>query len=64
MKEKFKIIDSHAHYDDEKFNEDRDAVLNEIRENGVIGVLNCAASYDSLKTTNKLTKDYDFIVGL
>ena len=63
MKKKFKIIDSHAHYDDESFNDDRECVLNEIKENGVIGVLNCAASYDSLKTTDKLTKDYDFIFG-
>lgn len=63
MERKFKIIDSHAHYDDEKFDEDRDMVFNEIRENGVIGVLNCASSYDSLKTTNDLTKDYDFIFG-
>ncbi|WP_297420264.1 TatD family hydrolase [Clostridium sp.] len=63
MEEKFKIIDSHAHYDDEAFNEDREEVLQEINKNGVIGVLNCAASYDSLKTTDKLTKDYDFIFG-
>lgn len=60
---KFKIIDSHAHYDDDAFNEDREKVLNEIRENGVIGVLNCAASYDSLKTTDKLTKEHDFMLG-
>ncbi len=63
MQEKFKIIDSHAHYDDSDFNEDRDEVLHEIRKNGVIRVLNCAASYESLKTTDKLTKDYDFIFG-
>ena len=63
MQEKYKIIDSHAHYDDDAFNEDRDVVLNQIRENGVVQVLNCAASYNSLKTTDKLTKDYDFIVG-
>lgn len=63
MEKKFKIIDSHAHYDDEKFDEDREQVLNEIRENGVVGVLNCAASYESLKTTNQLTEEYDFIVG-
>lgn len=63
MGKKFKIIDSHAHYDDESFNEDRENVLNEIRENGVIGVLNCAASYDSLKSTDDLTRRYDFIVG-
>ena len=63
MREKFKIIDSHAHYDDAAFNDDRQNVLCEIKENGVIAILNCAASYDSLKTTNKLTKEYDFIFG-
>ena len=63
MKENFRIIDSHAHYDDESFDKDREEVLNQIRENGVIGILNCAASYNSLKTTDKLTKDYDFIFG-
>lgn len=63
MEKMFKIIDSHAHYDDESFDEDRDAVLNEIKENGVIQVLNCAASYDSLKTTDELTRKYDFIYG-
>lgn len=63
MEKTFKIIDSHAHYDDESFDEDRKEVLDEIQENGVIGVLNCAASYDSLKTTYELTKNYDFIYG-
>lgn len=63
MEHKFKIIDSHAHYDDEAFDEDRERLLSEITQNGVIGILNCAASYDSLKTTNKLTKDYEFILG-
>lgn len=63
MDKRFRIIDSHAHYDDESFNDDRDSVFNEIRENGVIEVLNCAASYDSLKSTDDLTRSYDFIVG-
>ena len=39
MNNKFKIIDSHAHYDDECFNEDREEVLKQITENGVIGIL-------------------------
>ncbi|SFC67979.1 TatD family hydrolase [Clostridium uliginosum] len=63
MEDKLKIIDSHAHYDDEAFNGDLKEVFDEIRENGVIGILNCAASYNSLKTTNELTKRYDFILG-
>ncbi|OPJ64947.1 TatD family hydrolase [Clostridium chromiireducens] len=63
MEEKFKIIDSHAHYDDDAFNEDRELVLEEIKKNGVVGVLNCASSYNSLSATDKLTKEYDFMFG-
>ncbi len=60
---KYSIIDSHAHYDDEAFDEDREKVFDELRENGVIQILNCASSYGSLKTTDKLTKDHAFIYG-
>ncbi|MFW2491161.1 TatD family deoxyribonuclease [Clostridium chromiireducens] len=63
MEEKFKIIDSHAHYDDDAFNEDRELVLEEIKKNGVVGVLNCASSYNSLSATDKLTREYDFMFG-
>ena len=34
------IFDSHAHYDDEAFDEDRELVIGDIHEKGVIGVLN------------------------
>lgn len=63
MNNKFKIIDSHAHYDDESFNEDREEVLKQITKNGVIGIMNCACSYESLNTTDKLTKEHDYIYG-
>lgn len=63
METKFKIFDTHAHYDDEAFNEDREEVLEQIQEAGVVGVLNCACSKNSLTTTNNLTKEYDFIYG-
>ena len=63
MNNKFKIIDSHAHYDDESFDEDREEVLNQITKNGVIGILNCASSYNSLKATDELSKKYDYIYG-
>lgn len=63
MNNKFKIIDSHAHYDDESFNDDREEVLKQITENGVIGIMNCACSYESLNTTDKLTKEHDYIYG-
>lgn len=58
-----KIFDTHAHYDDEAFDEDREEVLKQIQEAGVIGVLNCACSRKSLTTTNDLTLKYDFIYG-
>lgn len=55
------IFDSHAHYDDESFNEDRAVVLKNIQENGVIGVLNCGANLDGVKDSIKLANEYDFI---
>lgn len=63
MSNKFNIIDSHSHYDDESFNEDRDEVLSQIKANGVIGILNCASSYESLRDTDELTRKYDYIHG-
>lgn len=54
------IFDSHAHYDDESFNEDRENVIKEIRENGVINVLNCGASMEGARDSFKLANKYDF----
>ncbi|MEG1257237.1 TatD family hydrolase [Clostridium sp.] len=55
------IFDSHAHYDDEKFNEDRETVLKEIGENGVIGVINCGSDLRGLEMSVKLSEEHDFI---
>jgi len=63
MENNYKIFDTHAHYDDEAFDEDREKVFKELKENGVIGILNCASSYKSIEITNKLTKENDFIYG-
>ena len=60
---KYTIFDTHSHYDDEAFNEDREAVFQQIKEEGVVGVLNCACSKNSLITTNELTLKHDFIYG-
>ena len=63
MNFEYKIFDTHSHYDDDAFNEDREAVLEQIKNDGVIGILNCACSKTSLKTTNELTLKHDFIYG-
>ena len=55
------IFDSHAHYDDEAFNEDREKVIQGLNEKGVIGVLNCGASLDGAKKSVELSNKYDFI---
>ena len=55
-----KIFDSHAHYDDESFDEDREAVIEELKENGIIGVLNCGASLKGARDSAALADKYDF----
>lgn len=54
-----KIFDSHAHYDDESFNDDREAVIEDIKSKGVIGVLNCGASLQGARGSVELSKKYD-----
>lgn len=63
MKNKYSIFDSHAHYDDEAFDEDRDELLKELNEEGVIGIINCASSYESISKVNSIVKKYDYIYG-
>lgn len=55
------IFDTHAHYDDEAFDEDRDTVLSGLAGEGVGLVLNACASMDDLKTGAFLSEKYDFI---
>ncbi|WP_102401638.1 TatD family hydrolase [Haloimpatiens massiliensis] len=54
------IFDSHAHYDDESFNEDREEVISELEKNNIIGVLNCGASIEGARDSVKLADKYDF----
>ena len=60
---KYKIFDTHAHYDSDDFDNDREELIQEMMENGVIGILNCASSADSLDKTNKLTLDHEIFIG-
>lgn len=55
------IFDTHAHYDDNQFNEDRDTTLSFIKENGVSNVINCGCDYNSSLTSLKLSEKYDFV---
>lgn len=55
------IFDSHAHYDDEAFDADRDDVIDKIKKAGVGRVLNCGSSYEGLVKSVELAARYDFI---
>ncbi|MBR1743462.1 MAG: TatD family hydrolase [Lachnospiraceae bacterium] len=55
------IIDTHAHYDDEAFLEDRETVFKEIKANGVGLVVNIGSTLASAKESVELAKQYDFI---
>ena len=59
--EKYPIFDSHAHYDDESFDEDRENVINELKGNNIVGVLNCGSSLKGSRMSLELAKQYDFI---
>lgn len=57
------IFESHAHYDDEAFDEDREELLTSLREHGIDKVINVGASLDSCKITLRLMRQYPFIYG-
>ena len=52
------IFETHAHYDDERFNEDRDELLRRLPEEGVGVVINSGASVESTRDTIRLAKEY------
>lgn len=55
------IFDSHAHYTDKAFNDDRTEMLGFLKESGICGVINCGADLDSSKASIALSKEYDYI---
>lgn len=55
------LFDTHAHYNDIKFDEDRDALLSSMNENNVGFILNAGCSTKSSKDSIALAKKYDFV---
>ncbi|WP_461810313.1 TatD family hydrolase [Faecalimonas sp.] len=55
------IFDTHAHYDDEQFNDDRDILLNHMEDNGICTIINVGASLDGCKNSIALAEKYPFI---
>ena len=58
------IFDTHAHYDDSAFDEDRDRLLHALHDSGNIDkIVNIGASRRGCFDTVKLTEQYDFVYG-
>ncbi len=57
------IFDTHAHYDDEAFQEDRDELLMQMNGKGIRYITNVGASLSGVEATYELMKKYDFIYG-
>ena len=55
------IFDTHAHYDDDAFDEDRDALLAGMQEAGVEYIVNIGASMASSERSLALAKKFPFI---
>lgn len=58
---KMELFDSHAHLDDEKFEEDRDTLIEQIREAGVTKLISAVYSLEGSKKGKELADKYDFI---
>ncbi len=55
------IFDSHAHYDDARFNEDRDELLLSMKKNGVDNIMNIGVDIQTSENSIKLAEQYDFM---
>ncbi|MEE1198420.1 MAG: TatD family hydrolase [Acutalibacteraceae bacterium] len=55
------IFDSHAHYDDARFDECRDEILGQMQKNNVCGIINCGTDIDTSLFAISLANKYDFV---
>ena len=55
------IFETHAHFDDEAFDEDRAELLSSMQENGIGTIVNATASKRTVEMSLELTKKYPFI---
>ena len=57
------IIDTHAHYDDEAFDADREELLSSLAAAGVGRVIDVGSTRESLPKIRELTRKYPFVYG-
>ena len=57
------IIDTHAHYDDEQFDADREELLGSMEEGGIGLIVNVGSTVASWDKIVELTEKYPFVYG-
>lgn len=57
----YNVFDSHAHYNDEQFDIDRDAMLASLSEAGIVGIINCGTDAKTSLDSIHLAEKYPFI---
>ena len=57
----YPIFDTHAHYDDERFDCIRDELFWEMNQNGVCGIVSCGCDEASSKKALKMAEQNDFV---
>ena len=55
------LFDNHCHLDDEQFNENREELINKIREQGITKLISAGYNIESSKIAKELANKYDFI---
>ena len=55
------IFDSHAHYNDEQFDIDRDSLLASLPEAGIVGIINCGTDVKSSLESLVMAEKYPFV---
>lgn len=58
-----KIFETHAHYDDRAFNEDRDELLAKMHKEGIGYIVNIGCSMNNSRKIVDFVKKYDFLYG-
>jgi len=55
------LFDTHAHYEDKRFDNDRDDVLKKVAQAGIGGIVNVGSDIKTSKQSIALSKSHDFI---
>ena len=57
------IFDTHAHYEDDAFDIDREGLLSSLSKQGIEYVVNVSSSLETVDKTIELMEQYPFIYG-